>query len=89
MVVSDVKRLKELEEENFRLKRMFAELSLDHSVLKDVISKIGWGPTFKGNLWSKSSRGMIYPIVGPLSLPNCHIQSITIITFKVRNMILR
>ncbi|WP_394342708.1 IS3 family transposase [Sandaracinomonas limnophila] len=44
MVVSDVKRLKELEEENFRLKRMFAELSLDHSVLKDVISKKGWGP---------------------------------------------
>jgi len=49
MVVSDVKRLKELEEENFRLKRMFADLSLDHSVLKDVISKKGWGPTGKGN----------------------------------------
>ncbi|MFN9957903.1 MAG: transposase, partial [bacterium] len=30
MVVSDVKRMKELEEENFRLKTMFAELSLVH-----------------------------------------------------------
>jgi hypothetical protein len=37
-VVIDVKRLKELEEE-FILKRMFADLSLDHSVLIDVVSK--------------------------------------------------
>jgi putative transposase len=43
MEVSDVKRMKELETENSRLKRMYAELSLDHSVLKDVISKKGWG----------------------------------------------
>ncbi len=42
MEVSDVKRMKELEAENSRLKRMYAELSLDHSVLKDVISKKGW-----------------------------------------------
>ena len=49
MLVSDVRRLKELEQENFRLKRMFADLSLDHLVLKDVISKKGWGPANKGN----------------------------------------
>lgn len=30
MEASDVKRLRELEEENARLKRMYAELSLDH-----------------------------------------------------------
>ena len=46
---SDVRRLKDLEEENSRLKRMFAELSMDHSILKDVISKKGWGPASKGN----------------------------------------
>lgn len=46
---SDVKRLKELEEENARLKRMYAELSLDHSILKDVITKKGWGPASKGS----------------------------------------
>jgi len=34
-----VKRLKELEEENRRLKQMYAELSLDHKLLKDVIEK--------------------------------------------------
>jgi putative transposase len=39
MEASDVKRLKDLEEENSRLKRMFAELSMDHAILKDVISK--------------------------------------------------
>ena len=44
---SDVKRLKDLEEENARLKRMFAELSLDHTILKDVITKKGWGPAGK------------------------------------------
>jgi putative transposase len=44
MESSDVKRLKELEEENARLKRMYAELSLDHTILKDVITKKGWGP---------------------------------------------
>ena len=47
MESSDVKRLKELEEENARLKRMYAELSLDHTILKDVISKKGWGPAGK------------------------------------------
>ncbi len=36
---SDIKRLKELEEENRRLKQMYAELSLDHKVLKDINEK--------------------------------------------------
>ena len=36
---SDMKRLKELEEENRRLKQMHAELSLDHRVLKEVVEK--------------------------------------------------
>jgi len=37
--VSDVKRLKELEHENGRLKRMYADLSLENATLKDVIKK--------------------------------------------------
>lgn len=44
MDVSDVKRLKELEEENARLKRMYANLSLDHEILKDIITKKRLGP---------------------------------------------
>jgi len=39
MEVSEVKRLKELEEENRRLKSMFANLSLVHEALKDAVSK--------------------------------------------------
>lgn len=37
--VSDVKRLKQLEEENRRLKELVADLSLDNKVLKDIVSK--------------------------------------------------
>ena len=39
MEASDVKRLKELEDENRRLKQMYAELSLDNKVLKDIVAK--------------------------------------------------
>lgn len=39
MNVDELKRLKELEYENSRLKKMFAELSLENAALKDVISK--------------------------------------------------
>lgn len=34
-----LRRLKELERENTQLKRMYADLSLDHRILKDVIEK--------------------------------------------------
>jgi putative transposase len=36
---SELKRLKQLEEENRRLKHLYAELSLDHSILKEVVEK--------------------------------------------------
>ncbi len=39
MAVSDMQRLRELEQENARLKRMYADLSLDHSVLKEALTK--------------------------------------------------
>jgi putative transposase len=39
MEASDLRRLRELEEENRRLKQMYAELSLEHQVLKDVVEK--------------------------------------------------
>jgi len=39
MNVSDAKRLRELEKENTRLKRLVAELSLDNAILRDVNSK--------------------------------------------------
>jgi putative transposase len=40
--VNEARRLKELEEENRRLKHMVADLSLDKEALKSVIRKNGW-----------------------------------------------
>ncbi|QGP49782.1 hypothetical protein PsalN5692_01235 [Piscirickettsia salmonis] len=39
MGVSDLQRLKELEDENRRLKQMYADISLEHKVLKDIVEK--------------------------------------------------
>lgn len=39
MDVRQVKRLKELEEENRKLKQMYADLALDNRILKEVIEK--------------------------------------------------
>jgi len=39
MDVNDAQRLKSLEEENRRLKRLVADLSLDNQVLKDLLEK--------------------------------------------------
>jgi len=36
---SELKRLKQVEEENRQLKKMYVDLSLEHHALKDVMSK--------------------------------------------------
>lgn len=36
---SELRRLKDLETENRRLKQMYADLSLDHRILKDIVEK--------------------------------------------------
>ena len=36
---SELRRVKELEAENARLKRMYAELALDNAAMKDLIAK--------------------------------------------------
>jgi len=38
MDANELKKLKELQDENSRLKKMYADLSLDHQILKDVLS---------------------------------------------------
>lgn len=39
MDASDIRRLKELEDENARLKKMYAELSLKHEMLEEIVTK--------------------------------------------------
>lgn len=42
MEASDVKRLKELEEENSQLKRMYADSALELQAMKNLFAKKGW-----------------------------------------------
>lgn len=39
MSLSDLNRLKSLESENNRLKQMYADISLEHKILKEVMEK--------------------------------------------------
>ncbi len=39
MSVRDLQRLRELEKENARLKTMYADISLEHKILKEVMEK--------------------------------------------------
>ena len=49
MEASDVKRLKDLEEEHSRLKKMYADLAMDNQILRDLFTKKGWALPQKGN----------------------------------------
>jgi putative transposase len=40
--VTEAQRLRQLEDENHRLKQLVADLSLDREALKGVIRKNGW-----------------------------------------------
>jgi putative transposase len=42
--ISEMRRLRQLEEENRRLKSIVADQALDLRALKDVLSKNGYGP---------------------------------------------
>jgi putative transposase len=39
MSVNELKRVKDLESENSRLKKMYAELALENAAIKDVLSR--------------------------------------------------
>ena len=39
MEASDIRKMRDLEDENRRLKQMFADLSLENRVMKDIIEK--------------------------------------------------
>ena len=39
MDASDLKRVKELETENSRLRRLYADLALENAAMKDLIAK--------------------------------------------------
>jgi putative transposase len=40
--VSELKRIKELEAEHFKLKRMYADLALENDALRELLEKKPW-----------------------------------------------
>ena len=42
MDASELKRIRELEEDNAKLKRLYADVSLENLAMKDLFSKKGW-----------------------------------------------
>jgi len=51
MGVVEIRRLKQLEEENAKLKRLVADLSLDKTMLQDVLRRNVWSaPSLQGPL---------------------------------------
>jgi putative transposase len=42
MEASDIKRIKELEEENAKLKKLFADVSLENHAMNELFAKKDW-----------------------------------------------
>jgi putative transposase len=62
MEVSEAQRLRQLEEENRRLKHLVADLSLDKEVLKAVIGKNLWSAArLQAQSWMRNEPAQIYP----------------------------
>ncbi len=60
--VSELRRLKQLEEENARLKRMVADLSLDKQMLQEVIQKNVWSaPALQDGVSVTEQFALMYP----------------------------
>jgi hypothetical protein len=68
MMPSEMKRLRELEDENGRLKRIVADLSLDKEMLQDIVRVSWWmrcGPGGRYRLRSsRDSTAQRRPILG-------------------------
>ncbi len=71
MTAVHTKRLRQLEEENARLKRIVAELSLDKQMLNDVLSK-KWLGRPRASVWSAIFGGTtVSANAGPAGYCSC------------------
>ena len=61
----EVRELKQLREENSRLKKLVADLSLDKAILQDINAKKWPGPRRDGRRWRTSSTAISFPPAGP------------------------
>jgi putative transposase len=65
MGVAEIRRLKQLEDENRRLKQMVADLTLEKQMLQDVLSKKALRPSVKRELVEEMKTFARYPNGGP------------------------
>ena len=54
--ISELRELRQLREENGRLKRLVADLSLDRQILQEIVSKKLWGLACDGSWGSGPSK---------------------------------
>jgi putative transposase len=66
MTVSDARRLKELEAENSKLKRLLAEAELDKAALKDLLSRKWWAHGSDARRWTCCGRNAVTASPGPV-----------------------
>jgi putative transposase len=69
--VSDLTRMRELEAENAKLKRMYAKLALENTALKDVVSRKWWRRLRGGRRCNSWSRSTVCQSSGPAQLQAC------------------
>lgn len=75
MGVSEIRRLKQLEDENAKLKRVVADLTLDKAMLQDVLRKNVWSAPALQGIWisvGRSLRKCIRPLASELLLQPGH-----------------
>jgi len=72
MEAADIRRLKELEEENSKLKRMYADLALEVTALKDVIAKKLQVRRRNARWWPRSAKSTASASAGPARRLDCH-----------------
>ena len=56
LVVSEIRRLRQLEPENRRLKQLVADLMLDKAMLQDVLRGKAWILSVAGRSWATRTR---------------------------------
>ena len=66
MEPSDARRLRVLEDENARLKKLVAEQMLDITMLREVNAKKWWRPARSNRLWCISARPTVSASAGPV-----------------------
>ncbi len=63
--MAELKRLRELEAENSKLKRMYADLALENAAIKEILNRNVWSaPVLQGVRWmdENSLRKCIRPL---------------------------